>query len=312
MIKVMLAKTFAASVTVADIPKKWVAVETEYGHKTLNSYHQNVVFTMNHHGNHQIEDAPAVKGIDCSIRYDNFIVSHIDLDVLFGILWASGMMPKTQIAEQLSNLVADADINGFHKVLGYIEEIPQNIKEKYLAIGYLINGWFFNDNGLAVKDISKEVHKCILRIKDIICGEVTPSMIENYTNWMNEQHKVVKQSLLGIFHLGGGDHLFSFSAGFSLTTAYVVDKLTASIIVQYNTSTRSITLSCINNETAIRLFGSNGVITPLINFFGAEAGGKCAIGGTPRNQEYHPEMLDAFIQYLMREYLNPPILKEMD
>jgi len=310
MLKVVLAKSYNAATEVANSGDRWVAIETEYGGSTLGTEHPNVIKACNHHGDLQTNDAPAIQCIGTD-RFDNFIVSHIDLDVLFGILWSAGWLKKTDISLKLSELVAEADINGFHTILDSLEKTPEHIVERYYAIGYLVNSWMFNDDGKDIKDLSKETHKLLLRIKDIIINGASKEQVELYENWLLEQKKVVKKHLIGVYNLCNNNHMFVFRARFSLATAYDINNLHASIIIQYNEQSKSITIGCYDKKIAQDYFGVHGVITPLRKFFGDGAGGKVTIGGTPREAAIQPEMLDAFIQFIFREYLNIPEVKEI-
>ncbi len=307
MLKVILAKSYDDAKKVANSGGAWVAVETEYGVKTLGKEHQNVALELNHHGEHQNRDAPALAyKLNLDVRYDNFIISHIDLDVLFGILWTAGWLKKTKTTLELSKLVALADTEGFHIAKSKLEFAPEELAQKYYAIGYLANSWVINDDGKNVKDVSKEIHKLLLRIKDIILGSVTSDQIQKYNQWFIEQDKVAKLHLKEIKSLNEDENLFVYRAPFRLTTAYSIDNIKASIIVQYNEQSKSISLSCFDTEVAKRFFGPSGVITPLKKYFGKDAGGKNNVGGTSRSHDIQPEMLQGFLEFLYREYLNIP------
>jgi len=308
MIKVILAKSYNEARTFLEgADGDWVAIETEYGDKTIDKTCSNVKLALNHHGDLQHMEAPSLVYTQNPKRYDNFIISHIDLDVLFGILWAAGWLKKTEITKTLSRYVATSDILGFHVIKELLELTRPEIQERYLAIGYLVNSWVINDNGNSLIDISKEVHKLALRIKDIIIDGATPTQISDYQKWFYEQEKAAKKHLIEIKTLcESNKHLFVFRAPFSLTTAYQLNEIKADIIVQYNEQSKSITLSCFDEVIAEKYFNNKGVIEPLKNFFGPDAGGKKAIGGTPRDLDLQPEMLSAFVDYLYREYFNIP------
>jgi len=311
MLNVILAKSYDAAIETLGTQTGWVVLETEYGQKTIDERIAGVACALNHHGDLQLNDAPALaykKNIQTS--YDNFLVSHIDLDVLFGILWTAGWLKPTKVTIELAELVATADIKGFHAVKELLSQVDQDIVERYYAIGYLVNSWIINDNGLVQKNISKEVHKLLLLIKDIILNGATPKQIHDYTNWFKEQENAAKKHLLDIREIGSDvrseDKLFVYRAPFRLTTAYEVHNEKAVIIVQYNEQSKSISLSCFNDDIARSYFGRRGVITPLKVYFGSEAGGKCSIGGTSRSHDMQPESLNGFIEFLFREYFNIP------
>lgn len=308
MLKVVLAKSYdAATGVINNSTSPWVAIETEYGSKSVQGE-----VTLNHHGDMQGQDAPALaykKKI--RKRYDNFLISHIDLDVLFGILWTAGWLKETVVTKGLSNLVALADVNGFHTIKPILDTMPKDIQERYYAIGYLVNSWVINDNGKLKKDISREVHKLLLRLKDIILNGATKEQIALYKQWFREQEKAAKVNLREIREIGDGEKLFVFRAPFSLTTAYDVGDIKASVIVQYNEQSKSISLGCFDIKIAQEYFGKAGVLTPIKKYFGEDAGGKYTIAGTSRSHDIQPEMLDGFIEFLHREYFNTPEVIEV-
>ena len=315
MIRVVLAKSYdEARSFLQEADGQWVAIETEYGDKVIDGNCPNVDLALNHHGDLQCEDAPALVYKKDPKRYDNFIISHIDLDVLFGILWTAGWLKKTSTTRTLSKYVALADTEGFHIAKHRISSQRKEIQERYMAIGYLVNSWVINDNGKSLVDISREIHKLLLRIKDIILGGATEEQIQAYTKWFNEQEKAAKAHLKEIKPLCGSNenNAFIFRAPFSLTTAYSIGDIEARVIIQYNEQSKSISLSCFDEEVAERYFGIEGVITPLRKFFGDGAGGKKTIGGTPRDQDIQPEMLSAFVEFLFREYFNVPEIESLE
>ncbi len=317
VLNIWLAKSPKAALNIIQKKDKsnWVAIETEYGDISIGAEQPKVALALNHHGDLQSNEPPALVYRKISgVRFDNFIISHIDLDVLFCILWTSGWLKKTFVTEQLSELVAFADTEGFHKVKDFIKKntIPNNIVNKYFAIGYLVNSWVINDNGLEEKDISKEVHKLLLRIKDIILNEVTEDQIKTFENWFEQQKKIARAHVKEIIELCNEERLFVFRAPFSLITAYDLGETKAVIIIQYNEQSKSISLGCYDEEIAKKYFGKKGVVEPLQKFFNSEAGGKITVGGTPRNIDIQPEMVQAFIEFLNREYFNIPEIIQIE
>jgi len=307
MLKVWLAKDLESAIQIADSNKNWVAIETEYGIESLDEKHRNVALSLNHHGVFQKNFAPAqAYKLKLKARYDNFIISHLDLDVIFGILWTAGWLKMTPLTKILSDLVAEADTNGFHSIKEKLNKLDTKTRDRYLAIGYLVNSWIITDDGKKKKDISREAHKLLLKIKDIILQGATKEQVVKYKLWIKNQKETAKTFLKEVIPICDGDLLLSYRAPFGLTTAYGLENLEGNIIVQYNEQSKSLTLSCIDNHVAKKYFGKNGVIYPLQKFFGNKAGGKTAIGGSPRDQELQPEILDAFINFLKREYFNIP------
>lgn len=308
MICVKLAKSYDAAVEAANDLVDVVAIETEYGDKVLDEGHKNVKIALNHHGDLQKNDAPslAFKRFRDQKSFDNFIVSHIDLDVLFGLLWAGGWLKETKTTITLSELVAQADIYGFHVMGDTLKNIPKYLANKYFLIGYLVNSWIIKDDGLLLKDVSREVHKLLLKIKDIILNHVDEEQLSDIEDWFLQQKLIAKKHLVEKRTLFDKDTMYVYRAPFSLTTAYKLEDDESKIILQYNEQSRSLTLGCYDDEIAKKYFGKNGVIEPLQKFFGNTAGGKFAIGGSPREINLQPEVLHAFLAFLDREYFNIP------
>jgi hypothetical protein len=314
MLQVYLAKNLEGAIEITKLNENWVAIETEYGDQVLDNSYDRVAASLNHHGHLQGEDPPALAYKHFkNPRYDNFIISHIDLDVLFGILWMAGWLKVTPVTKKLSDMVAQADKFGFHTLKETLEQAPKKIRDMYLTIGYLTNSWIIKDNGATTKDVSKEIHKLLLRIKDVILNGATPDQINQYEEWLDSQAKTVKKHLVQIVPLCNDNKLLVYRAPFKLTTVYMIgDKdIVGEIIVQYHEQSKSITLGCINDEITQKYFGDKGVIEPLQIFFGSEAGGKFSIGGSPRNMDLQPEILSAFVEFLKREYFNIPQVIKM-
>ncbi len=307
MLQIWLAKSAKEAREVTSTGGRWVAIETEYGDETVDEKDEGVSLSLNHHGELQNQDAPALaykKNI--GEKFDNFIISHVDLDVLFGILWTSGMIKKTSMTTGLSILVAMSDVNGYHTMGPILKKLPSNVREKFWAIGYLLNSWIINGESKTKKDFSDVLYKLLLRIQGIIENDVTPEQIRLYEDWFKSQQASSKKHLREIHKLASSDQLFVYRAPFNLTTAYEVGDQKAVMIVQYHEQAKSITIACYNDAVAKEYFGKRGVLTPLKKYFGKDAGGKMAIGGTSRNHELQPEMLSGFIEFIHREYFNKP------
>ena len=316
MINVVLCKEIKGACEEAQKLGNVCAVEVEYGDEELSPENCDaVILALNHHGpranNTPPSEAPLIpeakKFLDEENYFDNFIVSHIDADTILGIMWMSGIMKNTEIAMEISKIVSEVDIKGFH----YYEEnlhnnLPDYIKYRYLAIGQLISKTKFEDNSKNTVDVSRIVHKLILKVKDIIVEGPSQEKINSINNWLETKHEVAKQALVtnipGVMNVYKSD-IFLNNA-YCLEPGNCVD-----IIVQYNTGNFSIVISAKDEEIAQRYFGENGVIEPLKKFFGDKAGGRKGIGGSPRDHKYKPEILESFVSFLNREYINLPQLK---
>jgi len=303
MLTVQKCKSYTAALEYSKKVKGLVAVETEYGNDYFG-VKDGAEVELLHHG--EFEDNPPAclsfykQKIDKV--YDNFIVSHIDTDAILGIMWAAGFLKPTKLVLELCQLIGNVDINGFHWFMEHkYNKINNNIQEKFLAIGSLVSSWKFNNINDS-EDISRMVHKLILRIKDLIMFNVPDDVKERNINFIEKKeiiknsHLVKELSLPGVMVVYKGDTF--------LLDGYLVNDISNDIVVHYNIGSNTISMSCKNEKIAKRYFGENGVVEPLQNFFGENAGGRMTVGGSARDIKLQDEFLDAFIAYLRREYLN--------
>jgi len=300
MIKVILCKSYTAAKEAAKKYAPVCAVETEYGDEALTEINEGCELALVHHGKFSSNKCPSERW-DLFDRlkkgYDNFVVSHIDADTLFGILWASKILHPTKITKRLGELVALQDLNGFHYMeANVLPKLDKKIKNQFLAIGYVINSFKF-DTSREVNDISHEIHKLCLKIKDIICDGPSGELISKMQEWLENRAILAREALV---ETGENYRLFS-GKEFYLSNYYLDGKL-VDVIVQYNTHFKSIALAVTNEKKAIELFGEKGVITPLQEYFGNGAGGHIAIGGSPREENYSFEIALGFVEYLKEFY----------
>jgi hypothetical protein len=67
-----------------------------------------------------------------------------------------------------------------------------------------------------------------------------------------------------------------------------------------------VTLAVHDEEIAKKLFGHNGVLGPLKEYFGNGSGGRTAIGGSPREEKIDYDKFILFVKYIKS------ILKDVD
>ena len=113
---------------------KCIVVEVEYGDESLTSADVGVEDYYNHHhiGPDAKQPCLAYKYISELINEDtkqNFIISHIDADTIFGIGWLSGLFKLTdkdsyQKLKNISDIISHNDLNGSHN-------LPVDLIEKY-------------------------------------------------------------------------------------------------------------------------------------------------------------------------------------
>ena len=303
MLEVTLCKSFDDAVKLAEEKGRIAAIECEYGKDTLTEEYKGVEVAMYHHGEHSDKPAPSVRWDvydQLEEPIDHFIVSHIDLDTIMGIMWASKILKPSDIAKDIGKLAEIQDLNGFHYIeKNVLKDLHPNIKYRYLAIGYLLNKNInIEDYQNPIIDVSKMVHKTILKIKDMIIDGPSDEIIEQIDNWLKNKSDDAKthRKISGIINV--------FKADKSLLSAYCIDGECSDINIQFNTGNNSITISAFNEDIAKKYFGKNGVITPLKEFFKEEVGGRISVGGTARDVMHTWDECIKFYKYIQKNYLN--------
>ena len=307
MLNITLVKNYEEALKVAQElksqGKKVCAIECEYGDNALME--PDVDLALNHHGKFS-DNLPPSKRYDLHEKlkdpFDNFIVSHIDLDSIFGILWTSKILKPTEIAKALADLSSIQDLNGFHYLEKHIlSDLETAVKFRFLAIGHLVSKITIEDNDSTIVDVSRIVHKTILKIKDIVVQGVPNYYKDKINDWLiNKEKEVIK-------YLEAENDVYNFfiaSNGINLLSAYKVNGKFKEINIVYQSENRTISLACFSDEVAIKYFGENGVITPLQRFFGSKAGGRLTVGGSPRDEKVNKEKALAFKDFLDKEYFN--------
>lgn len=275
-----------------------ISIEAEWGDLALEE--PNVDLSLNHHGPRSNNICPAEVGIKRPYLIDNFkdkdkayIISHLDADTIFGIMWLEGYLnPKDDTAKKLSEIVAYSDKNGYHKAAIEYEHLKNtDIGRKWLTIGYL----FSRNNKVKTGDITTifknivDATKIIIESKDIASSVI----YQEAYYWNSKKTKNAKDSLVFV-----NDDMLVFKGKHFYCDNYNLFNEPKKVIIQYNTNTNSVLLSAYDKDTAVDLFGKKGVAGMLQDFFGDEAGGHTAIGGSPRNKYISEKDFDNFVQYI--------------
>ena len=304
MLQVILCKNYNKSKEIAKEIAPCGAIECEYGEDTIDENTEGVKVAMYHHGQHSDKPAPSVRWDvfeELDRGLDNFIISHIDLDTIIGIMWASKILRPTNIAKEIGRLAELQDLNGFHYIEREIlHKLKPTIKYRFLGAGYILSNISMEDNGEDVIDVSRIVHKSILKIKDIIIEGVSPELKEKIDFWLQNKKEEARKNLKYENQV-----LNFYVSDKNLSSAYCTEEgVCKDINLQYNTSNNSITLAVFNEEIAKDYFGEEGVLKPLKDFFGEKAGGRISIGGGPRDKKLTLQHANAFLEYLLSEYIN--------
>ena len=303
MINVTLCKKYEDAINIAKEMSPCCAVECEYGDDTIDENIDGVELAFYHHGKHSDKPAPSLRWDvydQLEKGFDNFIISHIDLDTIMGIMWASKILRPTSIAKEIGKLAAIQDLNGFHFIeKEYLPKMSPTLKYRFIGAGYILSNLNIEDNGENIVDVSRVVHKSILKIKDIIIEGVSEELKNKIDNWLVKKQEDAREAIE--FE---NDSLRFYISDKNLNSAYCIDKKCVDIILQYNESNNAISLSAFNEEIAKKYFGENGVLTPLKDFFGDKAGGRISIGGGPRDKKLNIEHAKHFLNYLVSNYIN--------
>jgi len=307
MVNVKLCPTYEEAVEIAKQIAPCGAIECEYGDKTITEHDEGVRVAMYHHGIHSGNPAPSIRwdvydSLDEPL--DSFIISHIDLDTIMGIMWASKILKPTSIAKKIGEIAEIQDLNGFHYIEREIlKDLTGTLKYRFLGAGYIVSNIQIDDN--KDYDVSRQIHKAILKIKDIIIDGIDENLKNKIDFWLKNKHEEAKKCLKF-----DNQFLNFYVSDKNMISAYCLlndnnEMICKDINLQYNTANNSITLTCFNEEIAVKYFGEDGVLHPLKNFFGDKAGGRIAVGGGPRSEKLSLQHANAFLNYILTEYINP-------
>jgi len=296
MLNIKLCRTYESAKKIAKELAPCGAIECEYGDKVIDENIEGVKVAMYHHGKHSDKPAPSVRwDVYESLEkgLDNFIISHIDLDTIMGIMWASKILKPTSIAKEIGKLTEIQDLKGFHYVeKNILHTLKPTLKYRFLGVGYIVANIEKPKLTENIIDVSKPVHKSILKIKDIIIDGVNEELKEQIDNWLKtkEEDALSAQVIFDPYY-----KIRIFQSEKNLLSAYNLKNQESIINIQFNTANGAITASVQNEELAKEIFGEQGIITPLRKVFGEDAGGRVSVGGAPREKTYSLD--DAFKLY---------------
>lgn len=302
MIKVILCKNFEKAKETAKELKNCVAVECEYGDDVLTEEYEGVDLAFYHHGKYAHLPAPSEQWEvfnKLDRGYDNFIISHRDLDTLFGIMWASKLLKPEPLAIKLGELVALQDVNGFHWLeKNILPDLHEDLKYRFLGLGLILNTREFEvDNGETVVDVSKSTHKMLLKLKDMIIDGPNEKQKTAIDNWLKQKKIDAEKDLVFT-----NKKINFFMSEKNLLSAYNIGNFYSDLNIVYNYRNGSIIISAFDEKTAKKYFGNQGVLKPLKEFFGDKAGGRITVGGAPRDQVFNREKAEEFLKFIIKNY----------
>ena len=273
---------------------KVVGIEAEYGDKDISDVISGVI-SLSHHGN-KSDNLPPCERWDLRGQFkDNtlFIFSHLDADSVLGWMICEGTLNDTPDNRTITNIIGYIDVNGPHKA----HEHPQYHQYRDVIVSIILSiaehrRDVSNDNFTEVlRQVRDEILKILRGDRKIIVKYVEKSKQDDEEAFNAlDKNLSIKDKL----------HVFIAHKGFGYK--YVIEHpqwiSSADCTLQYNTKFNAVTLACADELTATRLFGDEGVIGPLKEFFGEGSGGRIAIGGSPRDKKIE---YDDFLKF--RDYI---------
>lgn len=265
-----------------------VAVEAEYGANSLEIGDEGVVYEMNHHGSKQHFSAPCNR-FDIVGQYKNatFVVSHLDLDTIMGIGLAIGVIEDTPYNREFGKIAEFVDVFGLHR----LKEHNQKFREEIDNFQYFLQK--VNRNFEEGEDITALVLDLNLKLKNILENGYDKHIVEDFNTMKNKQVenfeiKELSNEFLRVFVTQGESMIFEYDE--------------RNIIIQLNEKFNAITLAVYEDSISTKYFGETGVLKPLKEFFGENAGGKTSIGGGDRNKKVFRKDLEDFVNFLKKNY----------
>lgn len=246
--------------------------EAEYGDLEVKGSRDDL--SLAHHGPREANPAPCLaKNRDPHDAPDAFLVSHIDLDAVGGILALQGIKPED---DKFWEAAAFIDVNGGH----HLKELQQNIQDKLNAV-YAWNDTQKTTNTNELKepiDVTAEIREW-QKALDAIIDERHPeheAMIEAGRKMVRDAYMAVENKL--VFE---NENVRVFvSDGPNCNQNYVSSKTGEHVpaIISRN-KYGGITLSF---EDGGQTFSAREIMQSI---FGKEAGGRDGIAGSPRGQK---------------------------
>lgn len=255
-------------------------VEAEYGDDVVEA--SKDWLTLAHHGSRSSNPAPCEEyNIPICSEYSPgaFILSHLDLDAIGGVLALEGRKPDD---EEFWKAAAFIDVNGPH----HMEELPKDIQDKLNAV-YAWSETQEKINTRELKeplDVTDQVAKW-QKALDIVLDERHPeheTMIEAGRKWVKEERDKVERNLV---YENENVRVFVSDGPFCNQNyrSPNTNKIVPAIVTR--NAYGGITLSF---EDGGKDFSAREIVQSL---WGKEAGGRDGVAGSPRNQQMTPEDL---------------------
>jgi hypothetical protein len=259
-----------------------VTVEAEFGDTVVEGSTQ----TLAHHGSRSGNPCPCLCLNAWEEDPDAVIgVSHMDLDTLGGVMAVMGIKPH---APEFWETAAEVDVKGVHKLL--------EITRDEVILEALCAFWAFSESHRVfpprdgtVADVTSEFTEFFEALAQILAGDA--ELLEAGRQWAVNVAELDCSSWVG-----SADGVLLRSSKYFVNHLYNPSE---EIIVAFNTTHKTVTLSSANPSTAG--FSCGEVVQAL---WGPQAGGRAGIAGSPRRKEM--TMTDArklwhHVRHLLKE-----------
>lgn len=247
-------------------------VEAEYGDFCV----EGKLVTLAHHGARSHNPAPCNVNTH-PLEEDGFIlVSHLDLDTVGGVLALMGEKPKDKAFWEAAELI---DVTGPHHMC----ELSQEIQDKLNAV-YAWNDAKERVRYTEVTDVTEKISEWRDEIiKPLLRAIPDQTLIQNGQEWYKNTTEAVESKLVNESDNCRAfvtDGVFCAGSYFSPNLNVICDS-----IVTLNTKFRAITIAF---EDGGKELSACEIAKSL---WGAEAGGRDGIAGSPRGWELSDEEL---------------------
>lgn len=237
-------------------------VEAEYGVKVLEG---SEVTLAHHTGEYKNHPAPCNNEFLPTIEEGTIVISHIDFDTVGGIMHLLGKKPFNP---QFWNSVEYIDLNGPH----HIRSLPT----KHIEMIEAYWAWCYKERAVPkikeLSDVTSLVFKHISAIKRILNGD--KQLIEFGKKWSKNTTEKVESCLRyedNFIRAFVTENVFCSASYYSHN-----QKKPVSVTISFHAGRREITIA-----TCDESIDCEKVVQKL---WGAEAGGRSTIAGSPRGK----------------------------
>lgn len=275
-------------------------VEAEFGDVCVKGkFH-----TLAHHGSRSSNPAPCEREITPIPDWSNIGLSHVDLDVLGGILRLAGYGPSKGFLEYLFwQLVACLDIQGYHKLTSIQQALMTDegaSSGQITRITQYYHAWcawsadhpYYPPRHSEAVDCTGFIRSALRVIMDILEGDTV--LLEIGDMWLKGQKSLEKEAFSNTITFPNFTLIVRKHEKFvnHLYTSFLYDDV-ADLVFAYNLTSGACTLSRADED-----FPVNCAKT-MQSLFGPEAGGRAAIAGSPRGKKYTEAAFDEAVYRLV-------------